>query len=272
MASSAFVLDQQKDYTTFKLPTELDPPTCKEFEQSLEMVQGTHLIVACGNHTFIPRDWLRLLLKTHLRLKSVRKKIKLIQVNTMLLNFLRKEGIDSILGVSKDLNEALSELGCGGKKTMNIEFIDPFLTATIHVLKVQAAVDSVAGKLSLKKNGDTMSGDISGIIGIVSDSFTGSVVITFPEATFLNVMSQMLGDTFTEMTQDIIDGAGELTNIIFGQAKITLNEKGYGIRTAIPSVICGKNHSLSAQTKGPIVVIPFESTAGQFFVEVGLGS
>ncbi len=151
---------------------------------------------------------------------------------------------------------------------MDIEFVDQFITATIHVLKVQANVEASAGKIALKKMGVINSGDISGIIGVVSDSLNGSVIISFPEDTFLAIMSNMLGEVYTSLNEDIVDGAGELTNIIFGQAKITLNEKGYGIRAAIPSVVKGKNHELLSQTKGPVVVVPFESSAGPFVVEI----
>ena len=80
----------------------------------------------------------------------------------------------------------------------------------------------------------------------------------------------MLGEEFTTLNSEIIDGAGELTNMIFGQAKITLNEKGYGIKTALPSVIAGKDHSLNAMTKGPVVVVPFTTPKGNFFVEICL--
>ncbi len=65
-----------------------------------------------------------------------------------------------------------------------------------------------------------------------------------------------------------MDGAGEITNMIFGQAKIILNEKGYGIKTALPSVVTGKDHNLLSITKGPVVTVPFTSTAGNFFVEI----
>jgi chemotaxis protein CheX len=56
--------------------------------------------------------------------------------------------------------------------------------------------------------------------------------------------------------------------MIFGQAKIVFDEKGYGINTAIPSVISVKNQTLQAFTKGPVVLIPFSSSAGSFFVEI----
>ena len=86
----------------------------------------------------------------------------------------------------------------------------------------------------------------------------------------MNVMSGMLGEEIKVLDKEIIDGAGEITNMIFGQAKVVLNNKGYGIKMAIPSVVSGKGHSLSALTKGPIVIVPFESNVGDFFVEICL--
>ena len=153
---------------------------------------------------------------------------------------------------------------------LDTEFINPFLTATLQVLKIQASVSAEATKIYLKRPGEKLLGDISGVIGIVSTSFNGSVIISFPRQTFLNVMSGMLGETYTDLTQDILDGAGEITNMIFGQAKVSLNEKGYGVQMALPSVIFGKDHSMLSATQGPIIVVPFSSTAGNFFVEISL--
>lgn len=157
---------------------------------------------------------------------------------------------------------------------IDINFVNPFLAATLHVLKVQAQVEATPGKVYLKKdNPTTLSGDVSGVIGIVSETFNGTVVISFPEETFLKVMSNMLGEEYTELSKDILDGAGEITNMIFGQAKITLNERGYGIKIALPTVVSGKGHTMQGTTKnGPTVVIPFTSPAGSFFVEITLSN
>ncbi len=153
---------------------------------------------------------------------------------------------------------------------IDINFVNPFLGATLNVLKVQASIEAQPGKITLKQSGEPLKGDVSGVIGIVSDTFKGNVVISFPESTFLKVMSNMLGEEYTEISQDIVDGAGEITNMIFGQAKVVLNERGYGVQIALPQVITGKNHMLSNQSKGPTVIIPFNSTAGDFFVEICL--
>ena len=151
-------------------------------------------------------------------------------------------------------------------------FINPFLAATLHVLKVQAYVEATPGKVYLKKDNEHLLGDVSGVIGLVSEKFTGNVIISFPQQTFLKVISSMLEEEYTEINKEILDGAGEITNMIFGQAKIVLNEKGYAIKTALPSVISGKGHTLSSLSKGPIIVVPFASSVGEFFVEIFLSA
>jgi chemotaxis protein CheX len=269
-AAKNFTITPHEGYLVIKLEESLDYHNCKLFDGEIESVLSspTHVIIDCESILSIPKDWLRSLLKIQMDIKKDFKFLKLINVNIAVNNCLKKEGIDSAFKVAKDLRDALQEANLSPKRTLDTEFINPFLTATVHVLQVQASIEAHAGKIYMKKPAEVMTGDISGIIGIVSESFNGSVVISFPEVTFLHVMSSMLGEVYTKIDKDIIDGAGELTNMIFGQAKIVLNEKGYGIKTAIPSVISGKNHSLSAFTKGPVIVVPFETNVGNFIVEI----
>lgn len=261
-------LTKNPSHFLIELPEALSLQGGKEFQDMLDQIKGLNVIIDCTNKTSIPKDWLRTILKLHLNLKSEGKRMRLVGVNNILQNFFKSEGIDGIFDISKDEAEALVKFGGQPKKKLDTEFIDPFLTAVIHVLNVQAGVTVIPGKVMVKKPDQVTMGDISGIIGIVSDSFNGSVIITFPEQTFLGVMTSMLGEECTELNKDIVDGAGELINIIFGQAKITLNEKGYGINTALPSVVTGKGHSLTSMTKGVVVVVEFSSTVGSFCVEI----
>lgn len=153
---------------------------------------------------------------------------------------------------------------------INGQFIQPFLDATLNVLKIQAGISAVAGDVKVRASGELPRGDVTGYIGIVSEEFNGSVAICFPEGTFLNVMSAMLGEQYTELNQEILDGVGELTNMIFGMAKVSLNEKGYGIKMALPQVISGKNHMVVSLGRGETITIPFESSAGEFRLEMSL--
>lgn len=270
-----FVVTSMDSYLSVTLEGHCDSTSIHEIEKQLKLKlvpTSTHVAINCEHLLSISNDWLRLLLKFQAHIKSNEKQMLLILVQKDLMKRFKQEGLDAALKFAPNLRDAMVVFGIETKKTFNTDFINPFLNATLHVLKVQANVVAVPEKIYLKKSGDSLSGDISGFIGLVSDSFNGSVVISFPQQTFLKIMSEMLGETYTELTKDIIDGAGEITNMIFGQAKTVLNDKGYGIKIAIPSVISGKNHSLSAMTNGPIVVIPFDSPAGKFFVEICLSN
>ena len=264
------------EYITIKLVGICDATNFKNFEaEIIPLLSGCttpHLIINCEHLTVISRDWIRSLLKLQTTVKSFNKSMRLILINPPLEQFMKKEGIDTAFKASRTLRDALIDLGILTKKALDTEFINPFLSATLHVLNVQANVKAEPQKIYAKKPEDKFYGDISGIIGIVSEAFNGSVVISFPSLTFLKVMSSMLGEEYNEVNKDILDGAGEITNMIFGQAKVVLNEKGYGIKSAIPSVVAGKEHTFYAKTKGPIVVVPFKSSVGDFYVEICLSA
>lgn len=259
------------DYITVKLVGNCDYNSIKAFKKDISpYIENSlnHVICNCELLTGLSKDWVRELISIQSSLKGNEKCLRFILVNSDIKKDFKEKGIDSTFKISNNLREALTDCGLVTKKMLDTEFINPFLSATLHVLKVQANVNAENGKIFVKKPDDKFVGDISGVIGIVSESFNGSVIISFPAQTFLNVMSGMLGEQYTEINKEILDGAGEITNMIFGQAKIVLNEKGYGIKTALPSVVTGKGHSLSTMTKGAIVVVPFKSTAGDFFVEI----
>lgn len=272
-------IEKFDNYTLIKVGEVLTYVDCKDFDVDVEQLINTsehHVFINCEVLDAFSKDWIRSFLKLQMGLKKRQLSLRLVNVNAHAAGLLKKEGIDTAFTMAPTIKDALTELGLAAapapKKSFDTGFINPFLEATMHVLDVQAKVQAKAGKITLKKSDTPSSADISGIIGIVSDNFNGSVVISFPESTFLKIMSSMLGEDLQEMNKDILDGAGEITNMIFGQAKIILNEKGYGIRTALPSVVHGKNHIMSSQTKGPVVIIPFESQVGNFHVEICLSA
>lgn len=269
---SPFKISSNNEYTVITMDDGLNFSGCRQFESSIAeiLVNPLHTFIDCNRVTNLPIDWVRAFAKLEGSLSGHKKKFFLLNVSTGLLTSMKKEGVERMFQIASNLVEACEKCGVTPKKKMDAEFIDPFLLATMHVLSVQANLESSPGKPVAKKSGSEIVGDISGIIGIVSDSFKGSVVITFPEQTFLKIMSKMLDEEITKIDKSIVDGAGEITNMIFGHAKVILNEKKYGIQTAIPSVVTGKDHSLSALTSGPVVVIPFVSEAGKFFVEICL--
>jgi len=149
---------------------------------------------------------------------------------------------------------------------MDVKFINPFLEATIDVLKTMAFVEPIPGKPYLKKD-DLAKGDISGIIGFTGEA-TGSMALSFSEGCILKIVANMLGEDIKEINGDIKDAVGEITNMVSGAARQKLESLGLSISAAIPTVISGKGHSVSHITSGPSIIIPFETDQGSFVVDI----
>ena len=149
---------------------------------------------------------------------------------------------------------------------MNVKLINPFINATINVLETMAFVNVNAGKAYLKKDNVAV-GDVTGVLGLTGIA-NGTISVTFESKCILAVVSNMFGETMTELNSEIADAVGELTNMISGQARRELEEVGKVFRAAIPSVITGRNHSITHYTDGPKIAIPFSTENGDFTIEV----
>jgi len=150
------------------------------------------------------------------------------------------------------------------------EVIMPFVDGTLETLKVQCSFEAKPGKPYIKKPSDDFESTIAiiAVIGMMSDKFCGSIGLCFTEKVFLKVMGNMLMEEYSEINNELEDGAGELLNIIFGQAKNILSQKGYSIEKAIPSVIRGDDLKIHHFSKSPTVIIPFESSEGNFYIQI----
>jgi chemotaxis protein CheX len=258
-------------YTTMSLLGKAQPDNVSELRAHVEDLTSAgaqDLIINCQNLSDLSISWVQVLLQIHQKLKKLNKQIRLINVNDGIATYLKQEGVTNSLRLADNLQTALSEVGLKTPKILDVNFINPFLSATIKVLQTQTQTTAKPGQIYKKDSKEKFLGDISGVIGMVTDAFSGSVVISFPGETFLKIMSRMLQEECTVINKDIEDGAGELTNIIFGQAKVILNEQGFGIKTALPSVITGSDHSILNMSSGPRVVIPFSTDVGDFFIEI----
>ncbi|HPC75058.1 MAG TPA: chemotaxis protein CheX, partial [Syntrophales bacterium] len=67
---------------------------------------------------------------------------------------------------------------------------------------------------------------------------------------------------------DIKDAVGEITNMVSGAARKELETLGLNITAAIPTVVAGKDHSISHVLGGPSIIIPFETPQGPFVVDI----
>ena len=151
---------------------------------------------------------------------------------------------------------------------MDVQFINPFLDGTKHVLETMAMVSPVEGKPYLKKD-NTAQGDVSAIIGMTGAA-RGSLALSFSKSCILQIVSNMLGENYQDINDDVRDAVGEITNMISGAARKNLEGKGLSVLAAIPTVVSGKDHRIIHVLGGPSIIIPFETGGGPFVVDICL--
>jgi len=150
---------------------------------------------------------------------------------------------------------------------MNAAFVNPFLVSFINVLQTMASTDIKPGKPSLKKDAIAR-GDVSGLIGMVGTTVTGSFSISFEKKLALSVFQKMVGESTDTISDDIIDMVGEITNMVAGGAKRLLGEQGYDFNMATPIVVTGPSHSITHQIDASKVLMPFQSLNGNAYIEI----
>jgi CheY-specific phosphatase CheX len=151
---------------------------------------------------------------------------------------------------------------------VDVKLCYPIIEAVINTLTKQCKVNVRTLPPSFKNQKDVLKPDITIMTSLASESSIGSLSICMKNDVFLNLMGRMLGETFSKLTPELHDGALELMNIIFNQAKKTLSEKRYSAIRSIPQIIFGKDLRLYYLTRGQIVVLYFSTEAGDFSVEV----
>lgn len=152
---------------------------------------------------------------------------------------------------------------------MKIEHVNPFVNATVDTLKTMCNVDAKRnGDLKLTKDGLVEANDIIGVIGLTG-GLKGAVLMTMAVEVGQKMIGAFLMEEVNEINADLLDGFGEIINIIAGQAAGQL--EGYNVKLAIPTVMVGKNQQIHAKQSNPWVIIPMKiSDWGEFKIEVNM--
>jgi chemotaxis protein CheX len=92
-------------------------------------------------------------------------------------------------------------------------------------------------------------GIITGLIG-VHGKVTGFVTVNMAERFATKAVEGLLQDNFATITAQVVDGLGEITNVIGGGIKGQLASSAWGFtHITVPSVIVGKGYAI-AYAKG----------------------
>jgi chemotaxis protein CheX len=149
---------------------------------------------------------------------------------------------------------------------LKVKYINPFLKASVNLFKEYLGIRLTHGQPYVNSEPQELL-EVSGIIGLAGET-VGAVVLSFDRATAISIVSKFAQMPFQAMGREVLDGVGELVNIIAGNAKKDLTD--YRLAISLPGVITGHQYQIKWPDKVPVVTIPFKSPVGEFWVSVSL--
>ena len=152
---------------------------------------------------------------------------------------------------------------------MDVAIINPCVDSVITTMSMMCNLNVQISNMNVKVAGEDSLGDISGVIGFVG-SLHGLIAVTFPKCIAVQAIGSMIGEVYTEIDDDILDGTGELTNIIAGNAKTIFKERGWDVSISLPSIMVGEGHSISIPQSIMSVVVEFKAGSQPFWLEIAL--
>lgn len=147
---------------------------------------------------------------------------------------------------------------------LTAEYTNPVIAATRSVFEMMLGCTPVRTGLRLKAQGET-SQDVSAVIGI-SGKAAGTIIVGLSRDTACQVLQRMVGSAATEVTPEVCDAVGELTNMIAGAAKAQLAK--YELSISLPNVVTGHSYVMHAPTDVHPLLISFDSEIGPLTIEV----
>jgi chemotaxis protein CheX len=277
---SSFEIHRENGVQKILCPTLIDQKIAEELLQKIQpdITSGDRLVVFDFSKTkdlLIPAY--RVFTLLHQALKKNEGYIVSLGLNPALAKQLIAAGLESIFNPRLGIEDAYRLIGQDSPKTENskpfidVAFVNPFITATMTTLETQANTRIEACKPHLKTDQDAARIEIIAVISLVSKAFHGNIALCFPGEVFLQIYCNMVGEKHPAITKETEDAAGEILNIIFGQAKAELNDKsGYEIQKAIPAVIRGESIKVHHPARKVAMVLPFKTPHGGFYLEVSV--
>lgn len=148
-----------------------------------------------------------------------------------------------------------------------MEVIEAFCTGLKETLTTMAAVEVSFGRSTIAS--DWISDDIiSACIEFETSQFRGSIFLHLPNQAIIKLYNQMMGENHVEITTEIIESIGEISNIAYGVAKGKLDPLQMHFSMSLPKLV--KTKYLN-RLPSPHLNLPFQIYDYQCNLEISLG-
>lgn len=137
---------------------------------------------------------------------------------------------------------------------INVEYINPFISASQTVLRDLVQIETTLGKPYLTD--PSFEGNTLIIIIGITGELRGQVIIDMTTETACSIASKMMmGMPVDELNDMAKSAVSELSNMILGNTATIFSKKGLGLDITPPSLALGNNISISV-SDSKIICIP----------------
>ncbi len=134
-------------------------------------------------------------------------------------------------------------------------YTNPFIIGAKHVFKTMLDID-LDDQAPFSRGDRKTTADVTGVMGFTGDR-RGTMSFSMSVSCARMIYARLMCENFSEISPEIIDAVGELTNIISGQARKELEKESLHLIAHVPMVFVGKNIEISFISRGTLTTIPF---------------
>jgi chemotaxis protein CheX len=143
---------------------------------------------------------------------------------------------------------------------MRVEYINPFVEATVNVLKQYLGPVVKRGNLYLKSTSRQIMG-VAALVGLAGD-VEGRVLFDMTKDTALSVASGMNGEDMKVVDDMVKATITELANMITAQAVTKLHDLGFKFDLTPPALFTGDNMEISNNLEVEALIVPMSIGPG----------
>lgn len=120
--------------------------------------------------------------------------------------------------------------------------------------------------------GEGAPGPSEGVLALIglAGSWAGSGTLSCSAELAQKISGQLLMMEFTSVDADVLDAIGEITNMVLGNVKTSLEEVLGPMGLSIPTVIYGRNFTTRSVGKSNWSIVPFECMGERVEVRICL--
>ena len=145
---------------------------------------------------------------------------------------------------------------------------EQIIDSTVEIFTSMVMME-VSVSANQREDYGTLEETITGVIGLAG-THKGVMAVHIPHKVAFAITSNFLGIEINEINEDVEDAIGEIANMLGGNIKSILSEKGRDIDLSLPSTVSGKEYGFQTIKGSEKIIISFDAEAGSFVVELQL--